>query len=114
MGSQTAEFDTLRVLAFGSILGTYVAVGSATTRSGRMVKIANYTNAPLIISYDGTTDQDFIAEQGFTLYDFTTNKSQSSSNDFQLDNLTTFYVRHIGVAPTSGSVYVTFICNSRS
>lgn len=110
-GSLDVRFDTVRTLAFGSVGASYSAVGSRVTRPGRILKITNYLDAPIFVSFDGVNNNDFVPEKGFTLYDFSTNKSATSSEEFLMSNLTQVYVKRAGGAPTAGAVYVTYIYN---
>jgi hypothetical protein len=101
------QFDTLRSLAFGSISGTYAAIGTAFTRPARMIKISNQTNADMFISFDGTNNHDLVASNGFVLYDYNSNMSAQGGYFMQKAG-TVVYVKQVS-APTSGSVYVTVI-----
>lgn len=101
-----ANFDALRELAFGSISGSYAAIGTALTVHGRVIKITNGTNAPMYISTDGVNDQDKIPANGFVLYDFSTNKIRDDGLFIPVG--TVFYVKQ-DTAPTSGSVWVTVV-----
>jgi hypothetical protein len=71
-----------------------------------MFKITNTTNANMLISFDGTTDNLIVPAGSFTLYDLSTNAPPLS----EVDNLvlginTQFYLKY-STAPTSGSVYL--------
>jgi hypothetical protein len=105
MSALAVRFDAYRTLATGSITGSFVAIGTPTTHVMRLIKIVNNTNADLNISFDGTTNNDFIPANSFALYDLQTN---SQSNDyFFLANGTQFYAAFNSGAPTTGSgVYI--------
>lgn len=101
-----ARADSLRSIAFGSISGSYAAVGSAIAHNWRIFKITNNTDGDMFISFDGTTDNLFVPMASFTLYDLSTNAPPLS----EVDNLvlgvgTQFYVKQSS-APTRGSLYV--------
>lgn len=101
-----AAFDDLRELAFGSISGTYAAIGTALTDHARIVKITNGTNAPMYISTDGVNNEDKIPPNGFVLYDFSTNRIRDDGLFIPIGTI--FYVKQ-DTAPTTGSVWVTVI-----
>lgn len=100
MSAVAVRFDSLRSLAFGSISGTYAALGTPTSHLMRIFKIVNNTNGDMTISFDGTTDNDFVPANSFVLYDFNANADEN--NEFYLSLNTQVYVK--GTA-TSGSVY---------
>ena len=102
-----ADFDSIRELAFGSISGTFAAIGSALTVHGRIIKITNGTNVPLYISLDGVNDQDKISANGFVLFDLSTNKIQDDGLFISIG--TVFYAREDTASPTSGSIWVSVI-----
>lgn len=104
MSAIAVRFDAQRTLAFGSISGTYAALGGPTTHLMRILKIVNNTNGDMTISFDGTTDNDFVPANSFVLYDFEANSY--SQYDFLLALNTQIYVK--GTA-TSGSVYAVMV-----
>lgn len=104
MSAVAVRFDNLRSLAFGSISGTYAALGGPTTHLMRIIKVVNNTNADLTISFDGTTDNDFVPANSFVLYDF--NSDSDSNKEFYLSLNTQVYVKG---SPGSGSVYLVMI-----
>lgn len=105
--AKRAKFETLRSIAFGSISGTYTAIGSALTNPARLIKITNLTDADMLISIDGINNHDVIPSLGFSLYDLASNRTNlSGSLDFQIGER--FYVKQIS-APTEGSVYLTVL-----
>lgn len=98
--------DSLRSKAAGSITGSYTTLGAVITHNWRVFKITNNTDGDMFISFDGTTDNLFVAMSSFTLYDLSTNAPPLS----EIDNLvlginTQFYVRYSS-APTTGSIYI--------
>jgi hypothetical protein len=106
--ARRARFETLRSLGFAGISGAYAAVGTAFSDPVRMLKVVNNTDANLIISYDGSTNQDYVAATSAFIYDFTSNVA-NTGDSLELAKGTTLYVKDDGVAPTSGSVYVVVI-----
>jgi hypothetical protein len=97
------RFETLRSVAFGSITGSYAAVGSAATDHIRQVCFTNLTDANMLISLDGTNNNIIVPANGFKLLDFTTNKVQDDG--FFMDVGTTFYIKYVS-APSSGTFYI--------
>lgn len=110
MSSKRVYFDTLRSLAFGSISGTYAAVGSAATHNPRIICITNDTDAPMIFSTDNTnaTGQLYIPKGSFKLFDLTTNEVQHKDDSFVIAKGTIIYVKQVS-APSSGGVYVEYV-----
>lgn len=101
-------FLSVRTLAFGGIGVGYAAVGTASTDSSRMILVQNLTDQTLMFSIDGATDHFPLAAQSFLLVDMCTNRTMSASG-FYLPQGTLFSVKHTGVAPTLGSVFITFM-----
>lgn len=105
--AKRVKFETLRSIAFGSISGTYTAIGSALIHPARLIKITNLTDADMLISIDGINDHDVIPALGFALYDLGSNRTNlSGSLDFEIGER--FYVKQVS-APSSGSVYLTVL-----
>jgi|SRR5271166_1968369 len=102
MPSQVVRVDALRTLAFGSISGTYAALGTPFAHQMRLVKLTNNTNADLTFSFDAVTDNLIVPSGSFTLFDLTTNHTIPDTT-FVFQNGTQFYVKG---APSLGSVYL--------
>ena len=49
-------FDAIRELAFGSVTGTYAALGVPTSDNVRLISFQNQTNEQVYISFDGVVD----------------------------------------------------------
>lgn len=107
MSAKKVYFDTLRSLAFGSISGTYAAVGTALTVQARIVCITNKTQGDMIFSTDNTnaSGQLIVPAGSFKLFDLTANLIPGKDDSFVLAEGTQFYVKQV-TAPTSGSVYI--------
>lgn len=103
-----AILDPLRSLAFGSISGTYAAVGNPQSYPARIICFTNTTDADMIFSMDGTTDQLLVAAGGFKLFDITTNHRPVNQDDFCFSNGTQWYVKQSS-APSKGAVYIEII-----
>ncbi len=96
--SVAVQFDTLRSVAFGSITGSYVALGTPFGNLYRILKFINTTNQAVFVSTDGVNDHDYIPAGGFSLYDITTNGVQER---FVFGKGTQVYVKYAS-APGSG------------
>lgn len=98
--------DAYRTTAFGSITGSFVAVGAALTHLWRAFRITNNTDGDMIFSLDGTTNNLFVPAGSFVLYDVVTNSAPDKINDNLLMGLgTQFYVKY-STAPSKGAVYI--------
>ncbi len=97
--------EPVRTLAFGSISGTYMGVGTPISNAARQFFIQNLTDETLMFSFDGVNDHFPLPSEGFLLNDVTSNKT--SLQGFYLAEGTRLYVRELGAAPTTGAVYFT-------
>lgn len=96
------KYEPMRVYAFGSITGSYTPVGAATSPSVAQYELINTTDQGLRFSWNGTTDHFFIPASSHKVIDICTNKS---NNHLFMGAGEILYVKHEGVAPTSGNVY---------
>jgi hypothetical protein len=106
--SGKARFLELRGISSPILLAPWQAVGTPLEQPVRILKISNATDQDIVISTDGVTEMDFIAANGFALYDLGTNRSESGAT-FQFPEQTQFYVRAATVATTTGDVLITGI-----
>ena len=97
--------EPVRSLAFGSISGTYMGVGTPISNAARQFFIQNLTDQTLMFSFDGVNDHFPLPSEGFFLDDITSNKT--SSQGFYLAEGTRLYVRELTAAPMTGAVYFT-------
>ena len=111
MSSKKVKFDTLRTIAFGSISGTYAAIGSATTVNPRTICITNDTDAAMIVSDDNTnsTGKMYLPARSFRLYDLTTNERQTRDDSFEIGKNVTMYIKQYSGAPTTGVVALEYL-----
>jgi hypothetical protein len=100
-----ARLDELRSLGFGSISGSYAAVGSPLAVMGRIITITNNTEGDMLFTDDLTKDKLFVAAGSFKLYDIQANQNDNFDDKYVLPIGTQFYVKQI-TAPVSGSVYI--------
>lgn len=107
MSAKKVYFDTLRSIAFGSISGTYAAVGTPLTVEPRIICFTNKTQGDMILSTDNTnaTGQIFVPAGTFKLYDLTANLIPGKDDSFVIAKGTQFYVKQV-TAPVSGAVYI--------
>jgi hypothetical protein len=105
MFTTRAQVDAIRTLAFGSIGATYTAIGGPFAYQSRIICFTNTTNADVLFSMDGVTDEVIVPAGGFKLFDVTMNHRPVNMDDFCFSIGTQWYVRYLS-APTSGSVYL--------
>lgn len=105
------RMEPIRSIAFGSISGTYMGIGTAVTNSLFGIYITNRTNADLMFSLDGVTDNFMVGSQGFILLDISSNKG--SGGGLYLSQGERIYVKEIGI-PTTGTVYFSAFYGSDS
>jgi hypothetical protein len=108
MFTNKAQVDVLRTLAFGSITGSYVAVGAPQAYQARIICFTNTTDKDVTFSMDGVTDQLIVPAGSFKLLDITTNHRPVNQDDFCFANGTQWYVKYVS-APGSGSVYIEIV-----
>jgi hypothetical protein len=101
--SNLARFDAYRIVAFGSLTTSYTVLGTPLAHSTRILKFVNTTDADVSISFDGTTNNDYIPAGGFSLYDVTSDAG--SDGQFSIQKNTQLYVKQMS-ASTKGSVVV--------
>jgi hypothetical protein len=105
LSSMRLRYENLRSLAFGSISGSYTGVGLPFTNAVRMIKVANTTDANILISFNGIDDMDILPAQTAQIYDIGSNKSDQAGNLEQSAG-ERVYIKQESSAPTSGTVYV--------
>jgi len=102
----TAATEALRSLAFGSISGTYAAVGSVFANPCRILIIQNFTDTQMIFSDDATVSAGkwTLPSGGQLVIDYEANKTETGGA-LAYPQGTQIYVKQ-AAAPSSGSVYV--------
>lgn len=108
--------DTVRSVGFAAIAAgatDYVAIGLPLAFKARQILIQNYTDVPLMFSFNGTegddeVDQFPLLSRGYLLLDVTSNKVNEEG--FFIAEGTEVSVRYLTVAPfavpTTGGVFV--------
>lgn len=99
-----AGFEAVREVAFGSILASYSAVGSATAANARIIYLANDTDVDVYVSIDGVDNHLRVKSNSFRLLDLTSNKTPFAPL-FLAKNLT-FYVKRVSGAPATGTFWI--------
>jgi len=108
--SQRARFEEARELDFGSVTGSFVAVGAAFTEPIRQLIIQNFTNQALdfSVSADGVTSHISLMPSTSYVSDICANQDDISGG-FYISQGDSVWVRSRGTAPTSGFVQVATI-----
>ena len=96
--------EPLRTIAFGSIGGSYAAVGTPFEHPSHIIHIQNNTDQEILISFDGVDDHEFLAEGSFVLLDISANMTRSEG--FFFPKGMTVYVKEANAGPSIGNVYV--------
>lgn len=96
-------FDSIRELAFGSITGTYAALGMPTSDSVRVITFQNQTNQQIYISFDGVNDHLRLAANSFKLFDLSSNKVRDDG--LFLASGIQLYVKYVSTLGASGNVW---------
>lgn len=95
--------ETIRTLAYGSISGAYMGIGTGFSNPCRLLLIQNLTDAQLMFSFDGVNDHLTLPASSNIVLDVTTNQSLTQGNYWAVG--TRIYVKEIGT-PSLGAVYV--------
>jgi hypothetical protein len=103
------QFNPLGTVAFGSIGATYATFGAPMPGHARIIRFCNSTNADVIISSDGITDNLRVAANSFILFDFSTNRIQDDGLFVQKGDQ--FYIKY-ATAPSSGAAWIEVITAS--
>jgi len=103
-GFSSAQFEPLRTVGFAVIGANYIPLGSALSSPTRIISINNGLNEDVFLSLDGVTDHLRLVGTGFELWDLCSN---SSGNDYPVFPIgQRFYVKHTGIAPVSGDIWI--------
>ena len=105
-------FEPQRTLAFGSISGAYMGVGTAVDHPVRQFIVQNFTDQPLQFSFDGINDHFPVAAFTSMINDVSSNNSLSQT--FLMGKGERLYVKTLGGAPTVGSVYFSVMYGKES
>lgn len=100
------SFDTIRELGFASIGANYALVGTPFDDEVCMLAIINTTDQDLYLSDDGINNKIYLPTQTARIYDFASNKSNTTERTKVISDGSAFFVKHSGVAPLSGSIFI--------
>lgn len=105
-GNQSVRMlaQPLRSLAFGSISGTYAAIGTPLGQMVRIIHVSNLTDQTMTFSFTGNTDHFVLPSGSFILLDLTAN--EIGDGGWFVSEGTQLYVKQTSTPPTSGAVYV--------
>ena len=99
-----ALWEPVRTLGFAAIGPAYeFGVGTALNFPSRQVFIQNFTDAPLMFSFDGVHDHFPLPAGSFLLDDVSSNKTLDTGYFFAKGDR--LYVRSMGAAPTTNAVW---------
>lgn len=98
--------EPCRSLAFSSMSGAYMGVGTAINHPARQIIVQNLTDATLMFSLDGVNDHFPLPANGLMINDITSN--QTTKSGFFLAEGDRLYVKEIGT-PSAGSVYFSVV-----
>jgi len=96
--------EELRSIDSSTFTGSYQEIGDPLAQIACLVKFVNDTNVDVTISWDGSTDNDFLPANSFALYDITQQTQREAG--IYISKGTQFWVK--GAAGT-GSVYLTVL-----
>jgi len=112
VSSAKARYETLRSIAYTGISGTYAIVGTPFENPVRVLKVNNFTDANMIISFNGVDDMDVVAANSAYVLDFCTNKSEKAGLLEQPAG-NGLYVKKESASPSKDNFYVTVIYASQ-
>ena len=102
-----AKFIEAQIVASPIDIAPYVKLGDPLEQPVRILKISNTTDQGIILSTDGVTIHDYIASNGFVLYDLGTNRADMGAT-LQFAAGTQFWVASEALT-TTGNVILTGI-----
>lgn len=97
-------FEAVRELAFGSISGTYAAVGSPLTDNTRLIVMNSSCDQDIYVSLDGSTNHFRLPKNSFKLLDLSANKVRDDG--LFISSGTQIYVKIVSASVTEGSFWV--------
>lgn len=105
-----AKFETVRVEIAANVGAGYSVLGAPLANAARLVYILNTIDSGLMFSTDGFNDHFAVPENGYIVFDLTTNKLEGEDGWF-FGASTQFWIRQLG-APTTGAVYLSVLYGS--
>lgn len=98
------KFEPVKELDFGSISGTYAAVGTPLIDHTRLIDFNNSCDNDLYISFDGVNDHLRIARNSFKLLDLSANKVRNDG--LFLASGTQIYIKIVSGSVTEGTFWI--------
>lgn len=105
--------EALRSVSAATIAGSpgvYMGIGTAYQHPVRIYYLQNLTDATLLFSWDGVTDNIILIANAFILIDVASNQSRVGGI-FSISQGDRTYVKTSGV-PTTGAVYLSIFYGS--
>lgn len=99
-----AQWEPIRTLAFGSISGVFMGVGTEFENPIRNLIVQNFTDVTLDFSDDGVDTKFKLIPNSLFVWDITANKSNETG--YFLPERGRIYVKRVGLAATEGEVSV--------
>jgi len=104
--SVRVRYEELRLRDHSEILANYISVGDPFEHPIRLIKVSNFTDSNLIISFDGITDHDVVGANSYSLYDYGSNRSDQGGY-LEMSIGDRFMIKAEDALPNQGKVYVT-------
>lgn len=99
--------EALRSIDSASFTGSYQTLGTPLDHPARLIKFVNNSNVDVTISWDGSTDHDFLPASSAVVYDVATNRQAISGvGQLLIADQTQFYASGGAGGGNSGSVYL--------
>jgi len=100
----SVRFEPLREIAFGSVSGNYVSVGTPTSEHVRLVGFNNAMDQDIYLSFDGVKDHLRMAANSFILFDLSSNKIREDGLFLSVG--TQLYIKEVSASVTTGSFWM--------
>jgi hypothetical protein len=108
----TARADVLQTLDFSSTSPVYTEVGTPLNHASSIFTLQNVTDADMLFSLDGSTDQFYLVAMSAFVMDLTTNRASTDAGLYIPRGTQVWVKQATGAAATSGSVNVMSIYDS--
>ena len=103
--------EPLRILDYTQLTSSYVALGTAFLHPMSVCIFKNVYNIPVLISWDGVSDDDYMPSNSSFVLDVTANKTQSQGL-FTAKGTQIYIKQYGGSAATSGIFSLTCLYSS--
>ena len=107
------RFEELKTLGFAAIGAGYMGIGTGLSKPAREIFVQNLTNQTLVFSDNGLVDKFKLPKQSGYVLDITANR-EDTTGIFCMAEGDRLYVKHDGVAPTTGEVCFSAVYGSDS